>query len=340
MQAFLILNFWVCSQIFGFINMKKIIFTNLFFSLLFIYISSCLADISKIYQGIGQVTVLSGQAVYLPFETKIEACLVRSGQYVKKNQPLFKLDLNVVEKEVYKLDIELLELKQNLYELEKNSLTLSEGALNLSQALKEKEYAHKRWQDSEKLVKAGVISEEEYGWDKRRYFQALDTYKKQSAMHRHLTNQSLFREKRILLNKKIKHTQSKLTHLKQYLTRPLITAVQEGLVLPVKLKSGDFYCLPGEKILSDQAIFWLASNESRRVELKMDQTELAQVKTGNKAEIMFMGYPGGSFLSEVLEINAIPEPNILPPKYRVYLKINSIEQVRLGTQARVKIYFE
>ncbi len=320
--------------------MKKTKITILICHLLCLYILPYLAQAAEIYHGIGQVTVLSGQAIYLPFDSKISECLVRPGQYVKKNQPMFSVDVGVLEKEIYKLDIELLELKQALYELEKSRLTLSEGALNLHQAQQESDYAKKRWQDSDKLFQAGIISHEEYIWDKRRYIQSVDAHKKQLAMHRHLNNQTLSKEKRMLLNKKINHTQNKLTQIKKYLTHPLIVATQEGLILPVKLKAGEFYCLAGEKILSEQAIFWLAPKQSRRVELKMDQAELSQVKLGNKAEMTFMGYSGESFRSEVLEIDAIPEPNILPPRYRLYLKMAESQPVRLGTQARVKIYFD
>jgi HlyD family secretion protein len=325
--------------------MKKIIFilmriTCVFFLLTSFTEQTCFAAEEKIYHGIGQVTVLYGEAISFPFDAKISTCHVRPGQYVKKNQSLFSFNVLALEKEIQKLEIEYLELKQSLYELEKNNINLSEGALQLNQALQEAEYAQKRKQDSVRLLQAGIISHEEYLWDKRRHRQAVDNYKKQLAMHQHLKNRSIQYEKRLLLNKKIKSNQIQFKKIKTYISHPVFNAGQEGMVLPVKLKPTEFYCQSGEKILNDQIIFWLAPLENRRVELKMDQIELTQVKVGNKAEICYQGDFTKKYLSEVMEIDAMPESTNMPPKYRVFLKVQNAEEVKLGTQAKVKVYFE
>ncbi len=302
------------------------------------YSTFSFADPQENYQGIGQVTALSGKAIYLPFESKIDACLVRPGEYVKKNQPLFSLDRFVLDQEIDKIEIDILDYKQQLFDLEKNNLTLSESALNLHQAQQETEYAKKRWQDSDKLFQAGIISHEEYMWDKRRYQQTVDAYKKQLAMQKHLNNQTIFNEKKILLKKKMMRAQAMLTELKKFKKQPIFLAAFDGLVAPIKLKPGEFHCTSGEKILHEQDILWLVPQQNRRVELKLDQTDLSQVSIGNKAEISFIGYPNKSMSSKVLEIDAIPEPNVLPPKYRIYLEMTNAEAIRLGTQTRVKIY--
>lgn len=294
----------------------------------------------EVYNGIGQVTVLHGQAVYLPFEIKIDTCLVRTGQYVQQNQALFSIDSYILAKTINDLEIEHLELKQNLYELEKNNLSIYESKVNLTQALQELEYAKKRWQDSEKLLQAGIISQEEYLWDKRRYQQSADHYKKQLILQKQVNNHTVYNEKVMLLNKKIKNSQHKIIQAKNHVKNPMVRANKKGLVLPVKLKSGEFYCQSGEKILNEQVILWLAPIENRRVELKLDQIDIYKVKVGNKAEIAFPAYGSQTIRSEVVEIDAMPEQNIIPAKYRVFLKMNSDEQIRLGTQARVKIYFD
>lgn len=308
--------------------------------MLILYSICSFAEPQENYQGIGQVTVLSGQAIYLPFEAKIDTCLVRPGQYIKKNQPLFSLDLSVLEREIDKLEIDILDYKQQLFDLEKNNLTLSEAAVNLHQALQETEYAKKRWQDSDKLFQAGIISNEEYMWDKRRYHQAVDAYKKQLAMQKHLNNQSISSEKKLLLKKKTTRAQAKLVELKKFKKQPIFLANFEGLVTPLKLKTGEFYCVSGEKILSEQAILWLVPQQNRRIELKLDPTDLSQINIGNKADIVFLGYSNKNISSKVLEIDAIPEPNVLPPKYRIYLEMANADAIRIGTQARVKIYVD
>jgi multidrug resistance efflux pump len=324
--------------------MKRIVFIlnriSHVYLLLLLVQPICFGNEEKIYHGIGQVTVLYGEAISFPFEAKISKCHVRPGQYVKKNQSLFSFDVGVLEKEIQKLEIEYLELKQNLYELEKSNINLSEGALNLRQALQEAEYAQKRKQDSERLWQAGIISHEEYLWDKRRHRQSVDNYKKQLALHQHLTNRNIQNEKRLLLNKKIKSNQTLLKKIKTYASHPVFNAWQEGLVLPVKLKPTEFYCQAGENLLNEQVVFWLTPLEDRRVELKMDQIELSQVKVGNKAEIYYQGDFSKKYLSEVMEIDAMPESTNMPPKYRVFLKVQNAEQVKLGTQAKVKVYFE
>lgn len=308
--------------------------------MMYFNLEACLGKQEENYYGIGHVTVLSGQAIYLPFESKIASCYVRPGQYVKKNQSLFLLDKLMLEKEMYKLEVEQLELKQSLYDLDKNKIHQSEGALNLSQAFQEMEYAKKRFDDSQKLLDAGIVSEEEYLWDKRRHQQAIDNYKKHQTMAKHLNNHRISQEKRTLLIKKIKNTQLQLNQIKKYWHNPVLVSKQSGIVLPVKLKTNEYYCQPGEKLSADQAIFWLAPIENRRVELKLDQAELDYVKVGSKSEITYLGQGAHSFLSEVLEIEAIPEPNSSPPKYKVYLKAQKETNIRLGTQARVKVYFE
>lgn len=304
------------------------------------YSTFSFAEPRETYQGIGQVTVLTGQAIYLPFESKIDACLVRPGQYVKKNQPLFSLDVLVVDKEIDKLEIDILEYKQQLFDLGKNNLTLSEAALTLHQAQQETEYAKKRWQDSDKLFQAGIISHEEYMWDKRRYQQSVDAYKKQLAMQQHLNNRAIFSEKKQLLNKKMTRAQVMLAELKKFKRQPIFLASSDGLVTPIKLKPGEFHCASGEKILPEQAILWLVPQQNRRVELKLDQTDLSHIKIGDKADISFLGYSNKTISSKVLEIDAIPEPNVLPPKYRIYLEMANVDAIRLGTQTRVKIYFD
>lgn len=315
--------------------------SKLIYALIFLwglYLPFGFAEPHEIYQGIGQVTVLAGQAIYLPFESKIDTCLVRPGQYVKKKQPLFSLDISVLEREIDKLEIDILDYKQQLFDLEKNNITLSEAAANLHQAQLETEYAKKRWQDSDKLLQAGIISHEEYVWDKRRYQQANDAYKNQLVMQRHLNNQTISSEKKLLLKKKRVRAQGMLAELKKFKQQPIFFADFEGLVAPVKLKSGEFHCLSGEKLLNEQAILWLVPQKNRRVELKLDQTDLSQINIGNKANIKFLGYPNKNVSSKVLEIDAIPEPNVLPPKYRLYLEMENVEAIRIGTQARVKIY--
>lgn len=316
--------------------MKK--FKYLIICLWGIYLPFDFAKAIELYQGIGQVTVLSGQAVYLPFEAKIDTCLVRPGQYVKKKQPLFSLDVSVLEREIDKLEIDILDYKQQLFDLEKNNLTLSDAAVNLHQALQETEYAKKRWQDSDKLLHAGIISQEEYMWDKRRYHQAIDAYKKQLAMQQHLSNQTIYAEKKLLLRKKMVRGQARLIELKKFKKQPIFLADFEGLVTPIKLKTGEFHCISGEKILSEQTVLWLVPQQNRRVELKLDQVDLSQVNVGNKADIIFLGYSNKNISSKVLEIDAIPEPNMLPPKYRIYLEMTDADAIRIGTQARVKIY--
>lgn len=335
-----ILNHLVFLPSIGHNSMKKNKLAILYIIVFFCSHEVSRAEITESYHGIGQVTVLSGQAIYLPFEARINTCLVRPGQYIKKNQPIFTLETSVLEREVHKLELEHLELKQSLYDLKKNKINITEEALNLSQALQETEYAKKRWQDSEKLLEAGIISKEEYIWDKRRHQQSLDNYNKQAVMHKHINDQAIYREKYMLVNKRIERSETRLKTIKRYLKAPTIVAGHEGLVLPVKLKTSEFYCHPGEKILSEQAIFWLAPVQNMRVELKMDQTELSQVKKGDKAEIIYPGYSAQKHSSEVIEIEAIPESSMMPAKYKVYLKVEEGQNLRLGTQARVKIDFD
>lgn len=294
----------------------------------------------EIYHGIGQVTVLSGEAISLPFEAKIKTCYIRPGQYVKKKQALFLLDYANLDKELQKLEVEHLELKQSLYELDKNNLTFSESELNLKQAFEEKAYAQKRQMDSQKLLQAGIISQEEYLWDKRRFQQAQDQYNKQLAVHRHINDRSFLKEKRFLIIKKIRQTQTILYNIKKYISNSIFYAPSDGLALPIKLKSNEFNCQAGEKLSSEQAIFWLAPLENRRIELKMDQLELQQVKVGQKAEVVYHGNPNKKYASEIMEIDSIPESNNLPPKYKVFLKVGDVPDLKLGTQARVKIYFD
>ncbi len=208
---------------------------------------------------------------------KVLEIMVNVGDYVRKGDPLFRIESPDLELQIEqaklnieKLKIEEEKLKSEVYDISQHEVNLKREEENLNRAQKELEKA-------EFLFKNGIITLSEYSNYKNLYTQAKLTYELAEKNYRISKRQYEIQEKLktdnlLVLHKSIKNAKAQLKNLED---QRLVKASIEGRIVSIFVKKGEY-------VTVGTPIVYMADERKLMVSSVVDPKYIDRVKIGQE----------------------------------------------------------
>lgn len=273
----------------------------------------------------GMVAPIKSSVVVSPIEGVVEEKYFEYGQFVKKDQALFKIHSSQLEKEYREAITSYLKTKSQYY--------INKAKLN----------------DDEALQKEGIISRNDYqnsqntASDSYVAFLQADQSLKQVLEKTHgkwEEAQALKLEDREAVTKALLNKVDTLT----------LSANAEGVALMPDKSAGEeggaSKLLLGSQVKSGQVVAVLGDLSGLSVAVSINQVDVNRVKVGQKAFVSSDGFPGLVLQGEVVEVGAqgiASSTNVttFPVKIEVKnLSDKAREKIAVGMTAMVKVVVE
>lgn len=273
----------------------------------------------------GLIAPIKSSVVVSPIEGVVEEKYFEYGQFVKKDQALFKIHSSQLEKEYREAMTSYLKTKSQYY--------INKAKLN----------------DDEALQKEGIISRNDYqnsqntASDSYVAFLQADQSLKQVLEKTHgkwEEAQALKLEDREAVTKALLNKVDTLT----------LSASAEGVALMPDKSAGEeggaSKLLLGSQVKSGQVVAVLGDLSGLSVAVSINQVDVNRVKVGQKAFVSSDGFPGLVLQGEVVEVGAqgiASSTNVttFPVKIEVKdLSDKAREKIAVGMTAMVKVVVE
>lgn len=145
---------------------------------------------------------------------------------------------------------------------------------------------------------------------------------------------------------KLQLSETKLEKMKQQMASTKIYAPQEGLIVYAMSESrfsSESMIEEGATIRQRQAIIKIPDTSKMKVEVKVHESHISQVKVGQKAFVVLDSIPDSHFLGEVTKIGVLPDAQSRfgNPNLKVYsteiVIIEELPDIKPGVSARAEI---
>ncbi|MHB1947097.1 MAG: HlyD family secretion protein [Gammaproteobacteria bacterium] len=266
---------------------------------------------------------------------------VDNNQFVKKGQPLFEIDSQPYEIAVDRAQAQLALARQNVSE-KSAAVTASEALVAVRQA--ELSVAKSTAERTMKLVKRHVLSQQAGDNTTAAYQSAAAAL---DAAKANLDQARITLGKTTDDNEQVRLAKANLRDAELNLSYTHIVAPSDGIIANLSLRAGTI-------IAANQPLFALINNGEYWVDTNLKETDLKNIKPGQKADIHIDMYPGHRFKGVVVSISGGSGTafSLLPPQnatgnwvkvtQRVPVRVRVVNMdpqhpLRIGTSANVQI---
>jgi multidrug efflux pump subunit AcrA (membrane-fusion protein) len=112
-----------------------------------------------------------------------------------------------------------------------------------------------------------------------------------------------------------------------------VRAGSDGVLTGLALKKG-------QPIQQGAALFTVQSNSTLKIDVEIDELDIASIETGDEATVTFDALPEKTFTANILKINPVGAAQNNVTKYTVTLSLENASGVMLGMSADVQIVSE
>jgi len=226
---------------------------------------------------------------------KITEIVVKEGDHVKKGDVLLHLE-NIqpgADVEAQKASIEAAEAG-----LRVAASAYDSAVATLAQRQADLEKAKYDWDRGQQLWDAQVIARQQYDSYKATYdgaLAALNAAKAQVEQTRAAREQARFT---------LSQTRAVLTHTQDILRKTTYTAPIAGIVSYIAVRVGE-NVVPGIQNATGSFLMTISDMSVATTEVKVDETDITNVKDGQTAEVSIDAIPGKTFTGRVTEVGEL-----------------------------------
>jgi HlyD family secretion protein len=225
---------------------------------------------------------------------RITEILIKEGQHVKKGDTLLLQENIQQSADVEGQNASLSSAGATMKSME-SAFQLVQA--ELTQAKADADKAKRDWERAQSLDKDGLISKEEY--DRRR-----GTFESESAKVEQ--KRALVEQRRAELDYArwlLAQGQAMLKRAKDVLRKTTYTSSINGIVSYLPVRVGE-YVVPGIQNSNGSFLMTLSDMSVVTAEVKVDETDIVNVKTGQDADVTIDAVPGKVFKGKVTEIGS------------------------------------
>jgi HlyD family secretion protein len=225
---------------------------------------------------------------------RITAILVKEGDHIKKGDKLLLQD-NVQASADVQAQGAAINSAQAAIQAAEASYTAAQSDLLMQQANMEK--AKLDWERGQGLYKDGLIPKQDFDQRKTTYDAAVATV--DSSRARVLSMKAQMEQTRAQLG------QSEAVEKRQQdiLSKTIYTSPIDGIVSYLPEKVGD-YVVPGIQNSQGSFLMTLSDMSVVTAEVKVDETDIINIKAGQEADVSIDAIPGKVFKGRVTEIGS------------------------------------
>jgi HlyD family secretion protein len=225
---------------------------------------------------------------------RITAILVKEGDHIKKGDKLLLQD-NVQASADVQAQGAAINSAQAAIQAAEASYTAAQSDLLMQQANMEK--AKLDWERGQGLYKDGLIPKQDFDQRKTTYDAAVATV--DSSRARVLSMKAQMEQTRAQLG------QSEAVEKRQQdiLSKTIYTSPIDGIVSYLPEKVGD-YVVPGIQNSQGSFLMTLSDMSVVTAEVKVDETDIINIKAGQEADVTIDAIPGKVFKGRVTEIGS------------------------------------
>lgn len=225
---------------------------------------------------------------------RITAILVKEGDHVKKGDKLLLQD-NVQASADVQAQSASIRSTEDAVQAAEASYRAAQADLLSQQANMEK--ARLDWDRGQGLYKDGLIPKQDFDQRKTTYDAAAAAV--ESARAHVLTSKAQLEQTR----SQVIQGQAVLTHTKDVLSKTTYTSPINGIVSYLPERVGD-YVVPGITNTNGSFLMTLSDMSVVTAEVKVDETDIVNVKLGQEADVTIDALPGKVFTGKVTEIGS------------------------------------
>lgn len=225
---------------------------------------------------------------------RITAILVKEGDHVKKGDKLLLQD-NVQASADVQAQSASIRSTEDAVQAAEASYRAAQADLLSQQANMEK--ARLDWDRGQGLYKDGLIPKQDFDQRKTTYDAAAAAV--ESARAHVLTSKAQLEQTR----SQVIQGQAVLTHTKDVLSKTTYTSPINGIVSYLPERVGD-YVVPGITNTNGSFLMTLSDMSVVTAEVKVDETDIVNVKLGQEADVTIDALPGKVFSGKVTEIGS------------------------------------
>ncbi len=284
-----------------------------------------------------------------PVHASIAAKFVNFGQKVTKDQVLFELSSPDLLARLNEERMRLFENKQHLEKLLhwQSSYEVLQAQYNVNRAEDEYHHAQERFEQTQKLYKAGIVSKEEFASDERSY--------KHNLNHLNQTTQHLKDIKRKgdeqyieIAKMKVAQSQNHIKLLNDKVEALTIRSPLTGIFLPPFRNEntkewGNAY--QRKSYHEDQSLGVVAENDNVYVQIKVDEYDIVNIKKDQLAIVALPALGGKKLKGKIQDINLLTNKatsNQPVANFDVKIKLDEMsaplkEKMLLGMTASVDL---
>ena len=154
------------------------------------------------------------------------------------------------------------------------------------------------WQRTQQLYKEQLISRQDYDTGKAAYDSAV------AALNASQAQVAQARAAREQANSNMAQTQAQLTHMKDVLRKTTYTAPISGIVSYIDVRVGE-NVVPGIQNAQGSFLMTISDMSVVTAEVKVDETDITNVRSGQAADITIDAVPGRVFRGHVTEVGEL-----------------------------------
>ncbi len=284
-----------------------------------------------------------------PVHATVKAKYATYGDQVNKDDILFELSSPDLLLKLNDEKMKLFEYRQNLEKLQNwdTSSEVLQAQYNVSRAEDEYEHDKDRFEQTQKLYNAGLVSKEEYASDERSYKHALNHFNQTT---RHLNDVKKKGDEKYLELAKLKVAQceSQIKLLNDKIQALTIRAPITGIFLPpLRNENAKDWTHASFKraFQEDQCLGIVAQNDHVYVQIKVDEFDIVNIQKEQEAIVKLAAFSTKTLKGKIQDINLLNNKsnhNQPTANFDVKIKLEDVdaqfkEKMLLGMTATVNL---
>lgn len=289
-------------------------------------------------------------AVTAPAVGTVQTMPVKFGQSVTKNQLLFQLTSPQLPKAREEANQRLAAAKSRVEELKQWNYQVEAQQLQyqMTRSNAEVERISARFEQTQKLFAAGIISKEECLQEQRMLEDAKQNHRYLELMYSKLKQSSegkLYQD----AQQALKIAQAELVAIEEQFQALTLHASEPGILLPPANSKGDLptSTLVGQHVNAGDVLGYLGSTHQWIVELLIDEMEMQNLTENQTVSITLPAVPSAKLSGKVAQINKnqLKAGNTNFIQYPVIIELDALpnvlkNQIWFGMSAHVAAEFE
>jgi len=283
-----------------------------------------------------------------PFDSQVADKLFGYGQMVKKGEPLLRLATDQIETQLREAESSLIKARQE-YEKFQNwerEVEMNQAKRQMQRAKMTLDSTRSKLEETKLLLDKGIVQRSEYDSLREQYQNNLLEMKNVEEALAEVQKKGR-QEHRDIAKKGFETAQAKADELAERLSRHILTAPVDGIVIrPIATrgeKDASAVLEKGVNVSRGSVLLAIGNLDGLSVRSKIDEMEITKIRPGLKAKVRGDAFPGETLDGVLSDIAAQAAGEAQgPPLFDVLVTVPHIppdiaRKIRVGMTAQVAI---